>query len=353
LRNDLRITALLHDVGHPPFSHAVEHVLDALGAGNHNQRTNELIEGELAKLIVDCESTPERILDLLDKKSGDPRGKIVTSKSIGADKLGYLYQDQRVTGHNAAMPGDYTQLMPYLCFVENDLRVAETAQNFLMNMQKAYFEMYTEVYLRKQALAFERILQKAIEKYVEESGVEPFNLWGMSESRLEVELEDSSPIVKRLYERVEVRDALKAAVTFKIDKYARTERVGDKPISVVGCYESELEKFADKYGNPVSLTSLEKLFAKELKIDESDIVVTVLQSPKKLVPEDVSLVTKDGRLAGTLFERSPVHYASLVESARNFYTIRVMVDQKYRERVSKEYKTLVDIVKQDSGVVLG
>lgn len=352
LRNDLRITALLHDVGHPPFSHAVEHVLDALGAGNHNLRTNEMIAGELADFVVECGSTPERILDLLDKKSGDPRGKIVTSKSVGADKIGYLYQDQRVTGHNAAMPGDYTQLLSYLCFVENDLRVAETAQNFLMNMQKAYFEMYTEVYLRKQALAFERILQKAIEKYVEDSGVEPSTLWGLSESRLEVELEDSSPLVKRLYERIEVRDALKAAATFKIDKYARTERVGDKFISVVGCSENELESFACKYGDPVSLTSLEKLFAVELKIDESDIVVTVLQSPKKLVPEDVPLVTKDGRLAGTLFERSPSHYDSLVESARNFYTIRVMVDSKYREKVSKEYKTLIDIVKQDSGINL-
>lgn len=354
LRNELRITALLHDVGHPPFSHAVEYVLEALGAGNHNDRTVEVISGELYDKIVGCGCSPERIVKLLDKKNGDPRGKIVTSKSIGADKIGYLYQDSGITGHNAAMPKDYSQLLPYLCFVENDLRVGEAAQRFLMDMQNAYFAMYTQVYLRKQALAFERILQKAVEKHVEYSSVDPVDVWGMSESRLEVELEDSkSLLVKKLYERIEVRDALKAAVTFKFDKYVMTERVGDKPISVVGCDVSELEKFSLKYGNPVSLTNLEKLFADALKIEESDLVITMALSPKKLVPEDVSLVTKDGRLAGTLFERSPIHYSALVESANDFYSVRVMVDSKYREKVSKEYKTLIDIVKQDSGIVLG
>lgn len=355
LRRDLRIAALLHDLGHPPFSHAVEYVLEALGAGNHNERTNELILGELAGKIASCGSSAERIVNLLDKKSGDPRGKIVTSKSIGADKIGYLYQDSGITGHNAAMPKDYSQLLLYLCFVENDLRVGEAAQRFLMDMQNAYFAMYTQVYLRKPALAFERILQKAIEKHVENSSVDPLEIWGMSEGRLEVNLEDSeSDLVRRLYERIEVRDALKAAVTFKIDKYAKTERVGDKHITVIGCDKDEIEeKFSKKYGNPVSLTNLEKLFADALKIDESDLVVTMALSPKKLVPEDVFLVTKDGRPAGTLFERSPIHYGSLVESANDFYSVRVMVDSKYREKVSKEYKTLIDIVKQDSGIVLG
>lgn len=354
LKKDLRIAALLHDIGQPPFSHSGEFVMMSLGGKNHHEMANKLISGELSEIIIQCGSTPGRILNLLDKKNGDPRGKLVWSKSVGADKIGYLYQDQRVIGHNCAIPLDHTQLLTYLCFVENDVRVAETALPMLTDLQRAYFSMYTEVYFRKAALAFERVLQKALETAVNSGDISLDKLWYKSEGWVETKLEESSSeLVRELYRRIDERDPLKAAVVFKMDKYVSSERVGGKQISVLGCSEGEAMKFSERYGNPVSLSSLEKKFAEKLGLKESEIVVTMPLAPQKLVPEDVSLVAKDGRLAGTLFERLPNHYQSLVESANNFYAIRVMVDPKYRQKVSESSRLLVDIVKDDSGIVLG
>lgn len=99
------IAALIHDVGHGPFSHTMEEILDLPGVQFHHERmTLRFVlepDSEVSRLLSEVDQTlPGKIAAFFDKKvrlNNHWSYKIVSSQ-LDADRLDYLQRDALFAG---------------------------------------------------------------------------------------------------------------------------------------------------------------------------------------------------------------------------------------------------------------
>lgn len=109
-KNVLRAGALLHDVGHLPFSHAAEKTLLPEG-WDHERMTAEIIRNSELKGILEDPSPPIKVEDVIDvawdfRKRKDVTlapwktllNEIITGNTFGADRIDYLLRDSYHVG---------------------------------------------------------------------------------------------------------------------------------------------------------------------------------------------------------------------------------------------------------------
>ena len=158
-----RLAALLHDVGHYPFSHALDR--SNIIQEDHAKYSQALVMNHFAGIIDDEGINPETVTKLIGGKS-DPQKPFLTTlinSQIDADKFDYLLRDSHYAGVKYGVY-DLERLLDSL-FVKDDGQLVVLDKGFFAAEQfvLARYLMFGQVYAHKTKRCFEGITKMALQ----------------------------------------------------------------------------------------------------------------------------------------------------------------------------------------------
>lgn len=151
-----KIAILLHDIGHGPFSHALEHTLVDV---THEQLSLLIMQ----KLNVEFYSKLTMAIDIFTNTYSKHFLHQLVSSQLDVDRLDYLARDSFFTGVSEGVVG-YDRIIKMLTVANDELVVEEKGIHSIEKFLIARRLMYWQVYLHKTVLSSELMLENILKR---------------------------------------------------------------------------------------------------------------------------------------------------------------------------------------------
>jgi len=321
----IRMAALLHDVGHGPFSHVFEHLLVKFLKKTHEDINVWIVQKSelrdvIKKLGFNVDDVAKLSVGWLRKPNRAFMDQIIRS-AVDVDKLDFVVRD---TYHTGAQYGyvDVFRLIQTLDLLDQNLAVDLGALSALESFILARIESFKSIYFHRVGRAVQIMLAMAMEEAKDELGLvdfktpeeylayDDYTVWTMLKK---------SKKSKRIIENLERRRLLKCA-------YDRTFYVRDKTVSSIFSVEEIRNQLRDQ-------------IADEAGVDSQAVVIDVPTLPS--VPYSHSVLLEPMEIpvfmrtrGGEKIPQRLSDISGIFDVLKGFINIlRVYTDEEHREKV--------------------
>lgn len=299
----IRTSALLHDIGHGPFSHVSEGVLSV----PHEKLTEYVITKTSMRDLLDEKFDVNDIVDIINGRGY--LGPIVSGE-LDVDRMDYLLRDSHNTGVAYGVI-DYQRIISNLKLDDGlvlDIKGVQAAEGALVSR---YF-MYPSVYQHHTTRIVNSMFRRALKKVIDEDIIKEKDIYKYDDSYIIGTFRHcDNRYANDIMERLDNRVLLKRVKTIRLDNFKVPEKL----------YKIK----------PESLRRAESEIAEDYNIDKDYVFINIAEYPR--FDEMKTQVDLDGKLY-PLTEISNI-IAALSKARFNIPDISVYVPKEETSKFEK------------------
>ena len=318
---NLRLAALLHDIGHGPFSHLFEEVLQKKKRISHEEIGARLIlKSEIGDLITKAGFDKGFVSKLAFGNSKYQFMNEIISGALSADMMDYLLRDGYFTGAEHAKV-DFMRIINSLDVHNKKLSLDRSALYSFESIMISRYQMFKAVYFHKTVRAAEVMLLESMLLADNELKLTTNDL------KKYVMLTDEF-VISKLISLPQKNSELKRARQLATEYQERR---------LLKCVYEKI--FTRPRMGKVNASELQSDIAKKSKVDEAEIFVDISKtpsiplSPARKESQSIVLTSKKGESPKEAYEL-PISEIPLVSAISGFMDmLRVYTRQQFRKKV--------------------